>query len=107
MAVDKRHRLASIGADWLHGVASRGAPGGSAVPGIYMAALLTGLRRGELRQIEARDIDLAEGTLTARAEVSKTKEKVMMPLHDELREPLRTRISSLKLGDRVFRRHPE
>lgn len=68
----------------------------------YAAALHTGLRRGELKAIERRDIDLDAGTLTVRAEVSKSGRSHVLPLHQELLKELANRIAGLRPNDRVF-----
>lgn len=69
---------------------------------IYQAALLTGLRRKELSRIEKRDVDLANGTLMVRAEVSKTNKAQVLPLHEQLRGPLLKRIKRLRPHDTIF-----
>jgi len=69
---------------------------------VYMAAVMTGLRRGELRQIERRDIDLVAKTLRVRAEVSKNREEAILPLHDEMVVLLRGKLALLEPADRVF-----
>lgn len=71
---------------------------------IYMAAAMTGLRRGELGQIERRDIDLGKQTLRVRTEVSKNGEEAILPLHDDVAGILLDKIAGLKPGDHVF--HP-
>ena len=68
----------------------------------YLTALFTGLRRGELRMLEVRDIDFQAGTLTIRAEVGKSKKPVLLPLHDELRGVLEKHVRNLRPQNRIF-----
>ena len=65
---------------------------------------MTGLRRGELRQIEKRDFNLADEQLRVRAEVSKNKDEAILPLHQDLVAMVRDKLAGLKPNDRVF--HP-
>ncbi|MFN3168759.1 MAG: tyrosine-type recombinase/integrase [Phycisphaeraceae bacterium] len=71
---------------------------------VYFAATMTGLRRGEMGQIERRDIDLEKQTLRVRSEVSKNGEEAVLPLHDELVATLLGKIAGLRPNDRIF--HP-
>lgn len=73
---------------------------------VFLAAVFTGLRRGELNQIERRDIDLTRRTLTVRAEVGKTKKPAMIPLHAILVESLHERIVRMRATDLVFKPVP-
>jgi integrase len=69
---------------------------------VYTAAAMTGLRRGELRQIERRDIDLEKQTMRVRPEVSKSREEAILPLHEQMVVMLRDKIAGLKPNDHVF-----
>lgn len=74
---------------------------------VYMAAAMTGLRRGELKQIERRDIDLGEKTLRVRPEVSKNREEAILPLHGEMAAMLMGKVAGLSPADRVFSPIPD
>lgn len=52
---------------------------------IYLALLLTGLRRGELRQMIWADADFEAETIRVRAEVSKNGKEAELPMHPELK----------------------
>lgn len=69
---------------------------------VYFAAAMTGLRRGELRQIEKRDFNMADAQLRVRAEVSKNRDEAILPLHQDLVVQLRDKLSDLNPTDRVF-----
>ena len=69
---------------------------------VYTAALMTGLRRGELRRIERRDIDLKARTLTVRIEVSKAGRADVLPLHEDFVGLLAAMVAGLEPGARVF-----
>lgn len=69
---------------------------------VYEAAILTGLRRNEITQIEARDIDIIGGTLTVRAAVAKKKKGDVIPLHQDLVPALSRRLLRLRPNDKVF-----
>lgn len=56
---------------------------------IYLVAGLTGLRKGELRQLRWGDIDLENALLKVRAEISKNGKDDFVPLHAQLLKPLR------------------
>lgn len=73
---------------------------------IYQVAMYTGLRRGEMNQIEWRDIDLKAATLTVRAEVGKTRKPVILPLHADVVELLRDRVADMKPNELVFKPVP-
>ncbi len=69
---------------------------------VYLAALLTGLRRGELGQIQWRDIDLTQRTMTVRAEVAKTSKPSIQPLHADMLKLLVARAAGRQPDDLVF-----
>ncbi|MEM6552590.1 MAG: site-specific integrase [Planctomycetota bacterium] len=69
---------------------------------VYTAALMTGLRRGELKQIERRDIDLNARRLTVRVEVSKAKRADVLPIHDDLVDVIAPMTERLGPADKVF-----
>lgn len=69
---------------------------------VYMTAVMTGLRRGELRKIEKRDIDLNQKRLRVRPEVSKNRTEATLPLHDEMVALFRDKIIMLDVNDRIF-----
>jgi integrase len=73
---------------------------------VYMTAVMTGLRRGELGKIERRNIDLDKKTLRVRAEVSKNGEEAKVPLHDEMVARFRDKIVLLGAADRIFETTP-
>ena len=51
---------------------------------VYVTALLTGLRRSELRTLQWGDIDLPNGRIRIRAVASKAKREDLIPLHPDL-----------------------
>ncbi len=51
---------------------------------VYLTALLTGLRRGELRKILWQDVDLDRGRLVVRESVGKAKREDEIPLHPQV-----------------------
>ena len=51
---------------------------------VYVAFALTGLRRNEMRQMTWGDLDLADGTIRVRAEISKSGKEATIPLHPQL-----------------------
>ena len=69
---------------------------------VYFAAAMTGLRRGELRQIEKRDFNLPDEQLRVRAEVSKNRDEAILPLHQDMVVLLRDKLAGLNPTDRVF-----
>jgi len=58
---------------------------------VYLMALLTGLRRGELLQLRWADLDLAGSapSVKVRASISKNHREAVLPLHSDLVEVLR------------------
>jgi len=58
---------------------------------VYLMALLTGLRRGELLQLRWADLDLAASApcMRVRASISKNHREAVLPLHSDLVEVLR------------------
>ncbi len=76
---------------------------------IYALAAYSGLRRGELAQIEWRDchLDRTPGVLQARVATTKNKEQATIPLHPCLADMLRfIRPVDARPSDRVFSRIP-
>lgn len=73
---------------------------------VYMAAAMSGLPRGELRQIERREVDLVNKQLVVRAEISKTKKDDILPLHEEMVALLSNRTHLMGPHDCVFRPMP-
>jgi integrase len=66
--------------------------------------LLTGCRRNEAGALLWTDIDLDAKTLTLRAEVTKNKRKLVLPLSTVLHEILTARKNAAPLPDKVLRR---
>ena len=56
---------------------------------VYTLAAYSGLRRGEMKLLEWRDVDLEQSVVTVRAEVSKSKRDDMVPLHPKVVKLLR------------------
>ena len=58
---------------------------------VYLTALLTGLRRGELLQLRWADLDLVASapSVKVRASISKNHREAVLPLHSDLVEVLR------------------
>jgi integrase len=56
---------------------------------VYLIAVLTGLRRNELRGIEWRDVDLEAGRLVVRVGVGKAAREDTIPLHPQAVEEFR------------------
>ena len=56
---------------------------------LLLAAIHTGMRRGELLSLRWRDVDFSEGTLRVRASSSKTKRERYVPMTGELAASLR------------------
>lgn len=75
---------------------------GSVYAACVRTALFTGLRRGELLQLEARDVDLRRRVLLVRPEVAKTNEAAELPLGRELMAVLRPIVARLRPTQRVF-----
>jgi integrase len=72
---------------------------------VYLAAAFTGIRRGELRQLEWRDfhLDGAEPFVNVRASISKNHKQAALPLTSEVVVALRQcRQSEASPGDLVF-----
>ena len=57
---------------------------------VYLIAVLTGLRRGELRELRWADVELSNGasTVTVRASVAKNHREARLPLHPDAAEAL-------------------
>jgi integrase len=53
---------------------------------VYLTAAFTGLRRGELLQLEWRDLhlDAERPFVNVRASISKNHKQAMLPLHSDL-----------------------
>lgn len=66
--------------------------------------LLTGCRRNEAGALLWTDVDLEAKTLTLRAEVTKNKRKLVLPLSTTLHQILAARKSTAPLADKVLRR---
>ncbi|HEX5461431.1 MAG TPA: integrase family protein [Steroidobacteraceae bacterium] len=66
--------------------------------------LLTGCRRNEAGALLWTDVDLDAKTLTLRAEVTKTKRKLVLPLSTVLHEILTARKNAAPLDHKVLRR---
>ena len=76
---------------------------------VYRLAMLTGLRRGELAQLQWRDVilDDAEPRLRLRAEATKAKREDEVPLHgDAIRVLKRLRKGAAHPTEAVFREIP-
>lgn len=74
---------------------------------VYCAAVLTGLRRNELRQLIWDDVDFDQGLIRVRAEVGKARRADVIPLHPDVAETLRAiRNPEAKPLDRVFKTMP-
>jgi integrase len=58
----------------------------------YLAAGLAGLRRGDLRQLQWRDVDFTANTITIRT--GKAKRIDTIPMHPQLAEALRRRLDA-------------
>ena len=58
---------------------------------VYLMAVLTGLRRGELMQLRWADVNLVESApwMKVRASISKNHREAVLPLHSDLVEVLR------------------
>jgi integrase len=72
---------------------------------IYLTAVWTGLRRGELEQLRVYDVHLNGDTphIKVRAAISKNKEKAHQPLHPDVVAALRAHIpADASLNDFVF-----
>jgi len=67
-----------------------------------LITLMCGRRQGETAQLEVRDIDLANGWVTVRAEINKTKTFWKYPIPEELKEPLQELVKGKKENERVF-----
>jgi len=74
---------------------------------VYTFAALTGLRRGEMRKLCWRDVDLEQSLLIVRASVGKAKRDDVVPLHvDATRALKQLRASETSETGRVFRTLP-
>jgi len=58
---------------------------------VYLMAVLTGLRRGEIQQMRWADVDLVKSALwmKVRASISKNHRQAVLPVHSDLAEVLR------------------
>jgi len=77
---------------------------------LYLTALLTGLRRGELRQLQWGDVhlDAPRPFINARAATTKNKKAAVLWLRDDLAAVLRTcRPDGVGAGVAVFKRLPD
>jgi len=68
----------------------------------YLAAVLTGLRWGELSLVERRDFDLDSATWQCRPEIDKTKTGHRLPILPDLLPTLRRLCEGKKPTDRLF-----
>ena len=68
----------------------------------YLAAVLTGLRWGELSLVECRDFDLDAATWQCRPEVDKTKTAHRLPILPDLLPTLRRLCKGKRPTDRLF-----
>ncbi len=70
---------------------------------VYLTAAMTGLRRGELREITWADVDMADGYLRVRIGVGKAAREDFVPLHEQVIEALtEANPADAKPADRVF-----
>lgn len=81
---DRRRRRRPLAQDELSRLLEVGAARGRL--SLYLLALFAGLRRGDLKRLEWRDIDLDRSTVTIRA--GKARREDVVPLHPQLREAL-------------------
>ncbi|MFW6108033.1 MAG: tyrosine-type recombinase/integrase [bacterium] len=71
---------------------------------VYMLAVWTGLRRGEIRELRWGDVqlDTAPGRITLRAQATKSKRADTLPLHPQLADVLRKwRPADAESGEKV------
>ena len=68
---------------------------------LYTVALTTGLRKGELSQLQWHDIDLEKRQLTVRASTSKNHRQTTLPLHQSAIDQLST-LPTGEPTDKVF-----
>ncbi len=73
---------------------------------IYFVAGLTGLRKGECKKLERRDVDLDSQQLKLRAEATKAKRADTIPLLPDVIPCLKDLCEGLKPTDRVFKHFP-
>jgi len=70
-------------------------------------AVLTGLRRKELRELTWSDLDLSKGTLRVRIDVGKAKREDVIPLHRQaVGELAAAKPANAEPGERVFKTMP-
>lgn len=69
---------------------------------LVLVALNTGLRRGELFDLELRDVDLKKAEIRIRAEVSKSSNSRRIPMNTECAETLKGWIEQTKQSALVF-----
>lgn len=69
---------------------------------LYLVAIFTGLRAGELREVQAGDIVLEHRVLFVRASTTKSRKDAEVPLADILIEPLASWIGQMEPHDHVF-----
>jgi integrase len=75
---------------------------GSAYADFLRVLAHTAMRRNEAASLQARDIDFEDGTITIRAEISKTRVARQIPLDEALVATLRQRAHGLKHDGYVF-----
>ena len=68
---------------------------------MYVTALFTGLRHGELRKICWSDVDLEQGRLIVREEIGKARRADEIPLHPMVIDVL-SELQTQRTGSRVF-----
>src|SRR5580658_3993082 len=72
---------------------------------IYLMAVFTGLRRGELRQLEWGDVNLdcEQPFINVRASTTKNYKQAVIPLHSDVVAALRAlRPGDVEPGTRIF-----
>ncbi len=74
---------------------------------IYLVAVLTGLRRGEIKKLTWGDVDLEAYSITIRVGVGKAKREDVIPIHPQAAEALASlKSAQLKPTDHVFKTMP-
>ena len=109
-AVDRRHERRALEqheVEALLGAAESG-PDIVEVSGleralVYALALTTGLRAGEIKRLEVRDLDLRRRSVTVRATSAKSRKEATLPLRDpRVVEDLRAHMSDRLPSSLVF-----